>query len=404
VQQSLFKNIIHPFFRIWIKCTSYFFFEKVIVTGKDNIPSSGPVILACNHPDSFLDALLITAYYKRPIYYLARGDVFSSKFISSILHFLNIIPIYRKEEGVIHFPKNESTFTFCIEAFKENGTVLIFSEGGSENKWELRQLRKGTARLAYDAWHNIEIGTKLEILPVAIVYSAWMQLNTVANLTFIETITAKDIPDNIEHGLFLRKFNESLKNSLSQKCLIISRETHEELQKILTSFLIKNKRNGRILAAKAVENISNGSETIKEKTTLFANYLKTHNLQFYSPQPSLISFIIGVLIIPIVYILNFLPYYLCKYLTKQLTHLNEFYDSVLFCLLLFFYPIYLIGLFFIGLWLSHSLLFSVNLIILTLLTAKLNEWAKRNINCFINKEKMAIISVMLHEIFEKDSD
>ena len=404
MQQNLLKNIIHPFFRIWIKCTTYFFFEKVIITGKENIPSSGPVILACNHPDSFLDALLTTAYYKRPIYYLARGDVFSSKLVSSILHFLNIIPIYRKEEGAIHFPKNESTFTFCIEAFKENGTVLIFSEGGSENKWELRQLRKGTARLAYDAWHNNEIGTKLEILPVAIVYSGWMQLNTVAYLTFIKTITAKDLPDNIEHSLFLRKFNESLKISLYQNCLIIPRETHEELQKILTGFLIKNKENGRALAAKAIENISNGSETIKEKTILFANYLKTHKLQYYSHRPSFISLIIGVLIIPFVYILNFLPYSLCTYLTKRLTHLNEFYDSVLFCLLLFFYPIYLLILFSIGLWLSHSLLFSVNLIILTLLTAKLNEWAKRNIYCFVNKEKMATISVMLHGLFGKDSD
>jgi 1-acyl-sn-glycerol-3-phosphate acyltransferase len=402
VQQNFLKNIFHPLFRIWIRLTTYFFFERVIVTGKENIPANGPIILACNHPDSFLDALLVTAYYERPIYYLARGDVFANKFLSAILGFLNIIPIYRKEEGVINFPKNESTFSFCIKAFKKNGTVLIFSEGGSENKWELRQLRKGTARLTYSAWHNNEIGPKLQILPTSIAYSGWMQMNSIAYLTFIEPITQVDFPDENEHGIFLRKFNSLLADSLKQESVIIKVEEAEESQKILTGFLLKNKR--KEFAIKVIENISTGNELIRRKALLFADYLKTNKIKFYMSAPSFTNFVIGIFIIPIAFLLNCLPYYLSKYSAKRITNLNEFYDSVLFCLLLLFYPIYLIVLFFIVLLISGSMLFGTTIIIFTLLSAKLFEWANRHIYCYTNKNKMTTISIMLNEIFGKDND
>src|ERR1700739_512664 len=104
---NLAKKIVHPFIRAWIKCTCYFYFEKILVKGQSNIPDDGPVILASNHPNSFLDGLVLTAYYKKPIYYLARGDVFSSPFVSFFLRFLNIVPIFRREEGAENFPKNE---------------------------------------------------------------------------------------------------------------------------------------------------------------------------------------------------------------------------------------------------------------------------------------------------------
>jgi len=397
------KNIIHPIFRAWIQCTAYFYFEKVIVSGEENIPDTGPVILASNHPNSFLDPLLITSYYNRPIYYMARGDVFATRLASALLGFLNIIPIYRKEEGAENFPKNESTFTFCIKAFEQNGTVLIFSEGQSENEWELRPLRKGTARLAYDAWHSQGIGQELKILPVSINYSSWLHINCVAHLSFAPVISKSNLPEDMEQGLFHRKFNEQLKSELQEHCVVIDTEKQIELQEILVAFLLKNMINGKKFAKRAIEKISGESETEREKTILFANYIKTHNIKYFE-EPSVEGFLAGVFIYPLAIVFNFIPYTICKFIATRTTHHNEFYDSVLFCTLLFIYPIYILALFAVTISITHSIVSSIAISALALLAAKWREKARRNIICFSKRKEMKTVSTMLRGLFEKGSD
>ena len=173
------KSIIHPFIKAYLKVTSYFFFEKIEISGKDNLPVDCPVIFACNHPNAFLDSIIMTTCAQRPLYYTARGDFFKSRIASALLRYIHILPIFRKEEGKEYLHKNEETFSDCIEIFKKNGALVIFSEGISENKWELRPLRKGTARLAFEAWNNSDIGDKLKIVPVSIHYSSWLKMSPV---------------------------------------------------------------------------------------------------------------------------------------------------------------------------------------------------------------------------------
>ncbi len=55
--------------------------------------------MACNHPNSFLDAIIIGAHFKRPVHFLARGDVFKHPLSKAILIRLKVIPIYRLSEG-----------------------------------------------------------------------------------------------------------------------------------------------------------------------------------------------------------------------------------------------------------------------------------------------------------------
>ena len=112
------------------------------------LSSKGPLLIACNHPNSFLDAVILATIFKKPIYSLARGDSFKNKYIAKILASLNILPVYRISEGAENLNNNYDTFAKCREIFKKNGIVLIFSEGLCINEWKLRLLKKGTARLA----------------------------------------------------------------------------------------------------------------------------------------------------------------------------------------------------------------------------------------------------------------
>ncbi len=142
--------------------------KKISFNTKSFLNHKGPLLLAANHPNSFLDAVLLCAYFKQPIRALARGDAFNKKWTAKLLSLLYMMPVYREREGSSQLGKNYDTFEACLNVFQQNGIVLIFSEALCINEWHLRPLRKGTARLAHMAWQqNIPV----EILPVGINYS-----------------------------------------------------------------------------------------------------------------------------------------------------------------------------------------------------------------------------------------
>ena len=102
------------------------------------------MLLACNHPNSFLDSIIIDTLFKEDVWSLARGDAFKKPFLK-ILAALKILPVYRPSEGVENLSENYKTFDACIEILRRNGVITIFSEGKCINEWHLRPLKKGTA-------------------------------------------------------------------------------------------------------------------------------------------------------------------------------------------------------------------------------------------------------------------
>jgi 1-acyl-sn-glycerol-3-phosphate acyltransferase len=171
----------------------------------------GPLLLACNHPNSFLDAIILCTLFNRPVYSLARGDVFKNRFIAKIIMSLKMLPVYRVSEGVENLDENYKTFEQCKDIFRKNGIVLIFSEGRCVNEWHLRPLKKGTARLAISSW---EEGIPLKVLPVAINYSSFRKFGKNIKLFFGIFITAQDLGAEQGYGRSIQQFNSLLQSQL----------------------------------------------------------------------------------------------------------------------------------------------------------------------------------------------
>jgi len=150
----------------------------------------GPVLIAANHPNSFLDAIILATLFKNPVYSLARGDAFHKKIIAKILASFNMLPVYRVSEGVENLEHNYSTFDACRDLFKQQKIVLIFSEGRCINEWHLRPLKKGTARLALAAW---EQNIPLKVLPLGINYSNFKKFGKTLKLNFGNIISKEKI-------------------------------------------------------------------------------------------------------------------------------------------------------------------------------------------------------------------
>ncbi len=265
------------------------------------LQKAGPLLIASNHPNSFLDAIILATLFKNPVYSLARGDAFAGKLITKILLSLNMLPVYRVSEGVENLENNYTTFEACQDIFKQNGIVLIFSEGRCINEWRLRPLKKGTARLALAAWQD---NVPVEVLPLGINYNSFRKYGKDVFLNFGNIITEKQVTPDFTGGNAINEFNEKLK---------------QQLQNLV--FEIDN----------------NDAKKRKEYFYIHQSLIQKILLFF----PSLIG-----------YAAHLALYYTIHLLIKNKA--ADHYDSILVGMLFFIYPFYVLGLTLLTFFITHS--------------------------------------------------
>ncbi len=206
-------NWVYPILQIPARLALRIYIKKLRTNLPEVFNMDGPLLLACNHPNSFLDAILLSAWFKRPIHSLARGDAFKNPMYARLMALLHMHPIYRTSEGPENLGHNYQTFEICKEVFKQNGIVLIFSEGLCINEWHLRSLKKGTARLAVSAW---EAGIPLKVLPVGYNYHSFKSAEKIIHINFGEVIEQPADLTTLSEGKKLLQFNELLKEALQK--------------------------------------------------------------------------------------------------------------------------------------------------------------------------------------------
>jgi len=133
--------------KLFIRAALWLFCAEINTKNKYLLKTSGPLLIIANHPNSFLDAIIIGSRYNRRIHFLARGDVFTKKPHRFLLGLLNMIPVYRLREGKQFLHLNEYAFIESARLLKNNEAVLIFIEGTCLNTNQLQPFKKGTTRI-----------------------------------------------------------------------------------------------------------------------------------------------------------------------------------------------------------------------------------------------------------------
>ena len=146
----LLSKILLSFFR------SFYLLE---IKGLENIPASGPVIIAANHVNPF-DAVIIGLSLRRRIRFVVWNKTFTVPVIGWLLRATGCIPIDREKPD--------------LGAFKESlrwlggGNILgIFPEGRYTVDGHLSEVKPGTARIA--------LAAKAAVVPATLTgaYRAW---------------------------------------------------------------------------------------------------------------------------------------------------------------------------------------------------------------------------------------
>ena len=105
------RAVLQPFFHL------YFRLSRI---GREHVPD-GPVIIASNHR-SFLDPFVIATIARRPLYYVAKEELFTNRFTAWLLNYLGAFPV-RRGEG-------DGDMVDTAKAILARGdAVLIFPEG-----------------------------------------------------------------------------------------------------------------------------------------------------------------------------------------------------------------------------------------------------------------------------------
>lgn len=133
--------------RAFLRLLAGVFYRQVEVVGLENVPASGPVIFAGNHPNSLHDPMLIITSVDRMVHFAAKDVLFQSRFLRLFLSSLGAVPIARRSDhgGEVD---NRGAFTALFQVLARGGAMGIFPEGLSHDEAQLAKLKTGAARIA----------------------------------------------------------------------------------------------------------------------------------------------------------------------------------------------------------------------------------------------------------------
>lgn len=113
--------------------------------GEENIPDKGGAVLVVNHTGymDFVFGGFLPHKKKRLVRFLAKAGVFKTPVVGPLLNMMGHIPVDRIDGG--------ASIRQGIELAKAGELVGVFAEGTISRSFEIRSMRGGAARIAYEA-------------------------------------------------------------------------------------------------------------------------------------------------------------------------------------------------------------------------------------------------------------
>lgn len=137
------RGTLQPFFHLYFRMTR---------VGREHVLHRGPMIIAANHR-SFLDPFVIGTIVRRPVYFVAKQELFRRPLVAWFLNSLGAFPIDRGNG-------DGDAMAAAREILERGDVVMIFPEGTRTRPGALGIPKRGVGRLALE--------TGAPVLPVAI--------------------------------------------------------------------------------------------------------------------------------------------------------------------------------------------------------------------------------------------
>ena len=133
----------------------FWFFFRVLwrwkIEGLEKFPSEGPVIVVANHI-SVWDPIVIGTALPRPVYFMAKEELFRFPIFRNLLLRLHAFPVKRGQP-------DRSAIRRALEVLDSGQVLGVFPEGSRSKTGELQKPLPGVAMIALKA--------RVPVIPVA---------------------------------------------------------------------------------------------------------------------------------------------------------------------------------------------------------------------------------------------
>lgn len=202
--------MLYALFRGLARVALRWFYRDVTVVGGERIPRDAPLLVAVNHPNALVDALVAVSVVPRRVTLTAKATLWENPLLALLLPRVGIVPLRRAQDerrksqgagsreqggptraidatgedmmlvdggpqaivlsgGGPQPGRNSASFAALLDALARGGAVLIFPEGKSHSEPQLAPLRTGLARIALRA--RDERGVReLRVAPIGLVF------------------------------------------------------------------------------------------------------------------------------------------------------------------------------------------------------------------------------------------
>lgn len=362
--------MIYRFLKFTVGIGIRFYYKEVKILNSKSLSHDGPLIIIANHPNTLMDAMMIGFASKQPIYFMAKGTLFNSKFKLWLLQKLNMIPINRQGEKSTAGVSNQGSFDACYKVLESGKTLVVFPEGTSFQERHLRELKPGTARIALEVEKRSEGKLNLRVVPLGLNYLKAEKFRSSVLINVGQQLSVVDFLEQFktDAGKTAKKLTEKFRVNLEH--VLVNSESKEqenlvdELSELLTSKYIKTDEKGvegDILFLKEIRNkieeihltqpwkiaeiqlLIQNLQWRLTKLNVRADFLDRRfrsKMFFRQILFSIFFLIIGLPVFVFGFIHNIIQYKLTDFLVPNITKDIEYYAPISVLLGLIFYPIF----------------------------------------------------------------
>lgn len=140
------RAVLRPY--LWLRF-------RPVITGRHNVPATGPVLLASNHLSAF-DTILIPSFAPRKVQFLAKASLFRSRLGGWFFRQIGAIPVHREASA-----EAQGALEAGREVLAAGNVFAVFPEGSRSRDGRLYRGRGGAA------WLALETGAT--VVPVGLV-------------------------------------------------------------------------------------------------------------------------------------------------------------------------------------------------------------------------------------------
>jgi 1-acyl-sn-glycerol-3-phosphate acyltransferase len=423
--------MIYSTVKILMRLSLKVYFRKQHIHGIDNIPENGPFIIVANHPSSFLDAVSIAVLINKKISFLAKATVFKNKLVAKVLYKLNLVPIYRAQDNRNQLKENTAVFQACYEKLGNNGVLMIFPEGTSENERRLRPIKTGAARIALGTVKAHNYKQEVKILPIGLNYTNSSKFRSELSVAFGKPIETKDYIESYKTNetKTTRDLTSKIEASIKDLIINIDNQEHDNLVEQLELIYKTELAPDSNLPIDISQNIIKGIKHYQEYKPKIFNDLKlkienyfeklseakitdknvgqnNENASlFISGLKSVFKLLLGFPFWLAGIVHSYLPYILTRTTALSITKDEAFYGGLLMSLgsilFVFFYSLFILLSWIIFQNPVISLIYSVSLPVLGIFTVYYSRFARKfyyNWKFISNLfNKTGLISELIHE-------